>query len=60
MNSNKIYTRREVADIFKVTVDTVDNWRKEGVINSIKVGRRAIRFTQDEITRVLEQRNGTD
>lgn len=59
MNSNKIYTRREVAAIFKVTVETIDNWRDNGVINSIKIGSRAIRFTQDEVTRLLEQKNGT-
>lgn len=31
-------TRRETADRLGVCVDTIDNWRREGVLASVKVG----------------------
>lgn len=61
MNGNRTYTKKEVADIFRVTKETVDNWRRNGVIKAIKVGERAVRFTREEVERLLNNReNGTD
>ena len=62
MTSNTlIYTREEVAEIFRVSVYTIDNWRRKGIIKSIRIGERAIRFTTAEVDRLLEkQTDGTD
>lgn len=60
MNGNKTYKRREVADIFKVRIETIDNWRENGIIKAIKIGPKAIRFTQEEVDRLMAMRDGTD
>lgn len=57
----KTYTRDEVAEIFRVSIWTVDNWRRKGIIKAIRIGERAIRFTTEEVNRLLErQTNGTN
>ena len=33
-------TRNEVSKVLNVTVQTLNNWRREGVLNSLKIGGR--------------------
>lgn len=52
MNEDTTLTRSEVAKLFQVSEWTVDNWRKAGIIQAIKIGR-AVRFTKVEVDRLL-------
>lgn len=54
-NSNEIkyLAPHEVADILKVKVSTIYQWRKQGFLKGSRIGR-LIRFTEDEIVRFYE------
>lgn len=52
--AEKLYTQKEVAEMFNVTTQTIYRWRKAGKINAVKVGNRAL-ITWEEIRRVLEE-----
>ncbi len=40
-------TRNEVSKVLNVTVQTLNNWRKEGVLNPIKIGGRVLYRKED-------------
>ena len=52
--TEKLYTQKEVAEMFNVTTQTIYRWRKAGKINAVKVGNRAL-ITWEEINRVLKE-----
>lgn len=52
--AEKLYTQKEVAEMFNVTTQTIYRWRKAGKINAVKVGNRAL-ITWEEINRVLKE-----
>lgn len=45
-------TKKEVAKILKISVVTVDDWRRKRIIQAYRVGNR-IRFKSDEIEMAL-------
>lgn len=49
-------TRKEVSELLGVSLVTIHNWTKEGVINAYKIGTR-IRFKQSEIENILLNSN---
>lgn len=49
-------TRKEAADLFGVSLVTIHNWTKEGVINAYKIGTR-IRFRRSELEQILLNSN---
>ena len=51
----ELMTSQELADYFKVTMQTIYNWRKEGV-PSIKIGRE-YRYELDKVMEWLKNRN---
>ena len=51
----ELMTSQEVADYFKVTMQTVHNWRKEGV-PSIRIGHE-YRYDLEKVMKWLEERN---
>ena len=40
-------TRNEVSKVLNVTVQTLNNWRKEGVLNPLKIGGRVLYIKED-------------
>ena len=49
----KLYTRKEVASIFKINIRTVDQWRRSGKLKGLKLARRVMRFTEEEIKALM-------
>lgn len=48
----KYLTRKDVAELFGVTLNTVTNWVKKGQLKSIKFNR-AVRFEKDVIVDLI-------
>lgn len=46
------YSRREVAEMFRVSVETVDEWRKQRKLGGARLGYRTVRIPQSEIDRL--------
>lgn len=44
----KLLTQQDLAERWQVTVETITNWRKEGILQPVK-GIPAIRFTEQYI-----------
>ena len=40
-------TRDEVSKVLNVTVQTLNNWRREGVLNPLKIGGRVLYLKED-------------
>ncbi|MEN6510640.1 MAG: helix-turn-helix domain-containing protein [Chloroherpetonaceae bacterium] len=53
--SDKLYTIKEVAEIFKVHPLTIRRWEKEGRITFIRPAHGTVRITQSEINKLLNQ-----
>ena len=51
----ELYTTREVAEMLKVHVNTVNNFRKEGM--PYKKISHAVRFDADEVMEWIEKQN---
>ena len=47
-------TRKEAAKLCKVSLVTLDNWTKEGVLQSYRLGRNTIRYKQSEVIEALQ------
>ena len=52
----KIYTVKEVAEYYKVTVQAVHNWITKGKLNAISTPGGETRVMESEIKRVLKTR----
>lgn len=48
-------SRKEVSELLKVSLVTVHNWTKEGLINSYRIGRRVM-YKKEEIEESLVKR----
>jgi predicted site-specific integrase-resolvase len=51
---DKLYTRNEVADIFKVDVRTIDRWIKVYAIKPKKIAR-SVRLTEENINEMVKR-----
>ena len=52
MEIEKLLTRREVAEIAKVSSRTVLNWEAKGLINGTRIGR-TVRYDISEVKQLL-------
>lgn len=50
-----LYTLKDVAAKFQVTERTVHNWIANGKITPFRPGGRSLRFTEEEINRLMEE-----
>lgn len=50
----KLYSLQEVADLFKVSKQSVYNWLKAGKIKAKKYGKE-YRVTQEELNRLIKE-----
>ena len=53
-SKNELYRRQEAADKLRISLVTLDNWTKSGIINSRKIGTR-IYYTGSDINNALEK-----
>ncbi len=57
MNTETIYTRREFSKKFNVSLGTLRNWEKKGIIpHPIRLGRRAY-FTEKHLNEIIQAGN---
>ena len=49
----ELLTREEVADLLRITKNTVDNLTKQGVLRARKIGRRVL-FFKNEVIETVE------
>ena len=55
-DSEVFLTRKETADFFKISLYTVHEWKKKGIIKPYKAGNRTY-FKQSELVEVLNNSN---
>jgi len=48
-NNNKYYTAEEVAEILKVTTESVRRWIRYGKLKSVRLGGKYIRVSQADL-----------
>lgn len=59
--NRKLFTRKEAAEYFGVSVDCIKGWQRKGtLVPSIRSGRRYVRFTLEDINNCLRQKGGTE
>jgi predicted site-specific integrase-resolvase len=47
-NERKLLTKPSLGRRYEVSIRTVDNWMKNGIIPFVKIGRKFVRFDPDE------------
>lgn len=50
----KIFTRNEFAEKLQVSLTTLFNWEKQGIIKPSRIGRR-VYFTEAHLNEILEK-----
>ena len=53
MAQSKRVTAKEVAELFDVSIATVNRWVREGRIPCIRPSRKVVRFDLDEVERAV-------
>jgi len=48
-----VLTRFQVAELFHVSVRTIDNWTKQGILKSTKLGGKVL-YLKQEILKALQ------
>ncbi|QDU18467.1 helix-turn-helix domain-containing protein [Urbifossiella limnaea] len=54
---DQLVTRKQAADKFKVTVRTIDRWRKRGLLKGAAIGG-VVRFRLDDLAAVVRRALG--
>lgn len=55
-NGAELITRQETAEILRITLPTLNNWTKNGLLKSYKLASR-VRYRRDEVMRIFENGN---
>ena len=50
----QFYTRKELAELLRVSVETIDRWRKIGTLKGITI-EGSVRFSQEEVDGLVER-----
>ena len=51
MQLEKIYTVKEICELFRITRQTLYRQQRRGLIKSFRIGKN-IRFTEEEVSRI--------
>jgi len=54
MNANRFLTAKDIADRFQVSVRVVYLWVDQGLLPTIRVGPRLIRFTEEGVEEFIQ------
>jgi len=57
-NNNQYYTTEEVAEMLKVTPDSVRRWIRSGKLKSIKLSGKFIRINQEDLQAFIQSQRG--
>lgn len=49
---NKLLTKKEAAQLLKVSIATVDNYTKDGMLTKKRIGLRSVRFDRSEVEKL--------
>ncbi len=52
----EILTRKEIMELFGISLSTVIRWEKQGILRPIKLSPRKIVYKKEDIERLLEER----
>ena len=52
-----LLTRKETAKLLRISLPTLADWTRQGILKSINLGRRVL-YSRSEVQRVLEQKGG--
>ncbi len=58
-DKNELLTRKEVAKYLSVTVMTVHNWTKAGILNPYRIGNK-LRYQKSEVLKALQRKNPSE
>ncbi len=56
MVKTKYYTPQDIADMFKIKIDTVWSWIRKGTLKSICVGRQ-YRISEESLNEFIKTKN---
>ena len=57
-NQSKFISRKDVAELLQISLPTLNDWTKSGLLNSYQIGTRIL-YKLDEVEQSLTQRNFT-
>lgn len=57
-NKDKYYTTEEIAELLKVTPESVRRWVRSGQLVSVKLGGKFIRVSQEDLDRFIQSMKG--
>jgi excisionase family DNA binding protein len=57
-NQSKFISRKEAAGLLQVSLPTLNDWTKEGLLNSYRIGTRVL-YKPEEVEQSVTQRNFT-
>lgn len=55
MNNNKLLTGKDVQDRLRISRVTLYNWVKAGKIKQVRLTDRAVRYEEDEVSKLIKK-----
>lgn len=55
-NRSSLISRKEVATLLQISLPTLNDWTKSGLLNSYRIGTRVL-YKREEVEQSLTQRN---
>jgi len=52
----EILTRKEIMELFGISLSTVIRWEKQGILRPIKLSPRKVVYKKEDIEQLLEER----
>lgn len=52
--SERLYTRKEVADLLSISLPTLHTWTKEGIITAYRIGSQ-VRYKHSDVNKALQE-----
>ena len=56
MEEQKLYSQKEILNIFKIHRQTLNNWRRNGTIKYVKINERKFLYELPE-TKIIHEKN---
>jgi len=52
---SELLTKREACAILRVTLPTLNQWHKNGLLPYLKIGKRTVRISADDVRKLLDR-----
>lgn len=56
-NKDNLFTRKEAANYLNISVSTLDNYVRAGMLPRVKIGPRMVRFTKEALDEFIKGNN---